>query len=105
MNKITPLRSSFEEQEEIILAEHTDVGNSSCLIVYNDDFNTFDWVIECFIEVCGHSFEQSEQLSLIIHFKGKATVKTGDFDSLRPMKDALVDRGLSAVIESLKEKN
>lgn len=75
------------------------------LIVYNDDFNTFEWVIKCFMEVCHHTFEQSEQLSLIVHFKGKAVVKTGIFEELKPMKDALIDRGLSAVIESFKEKS
>lgn len=71
----------------------------SQLLVFNDDFNTFDWVIQCFMEVCNHTFEQSEQLSLIVHYKGKAIVKTGDLDTLKPMKEALVERGLSAVIE------
>lgn len=80
-----------------------DLDDPSLLVVYNDDVNTFDWVIQCLIEVCGHSFEQSEQLSLLIHFKGKATVKTAPFDDLRPLKDALVERGLSAVIEGVKQ--
>lgn len=74
------------------------------LVVYNDDFNTFDWVIQCFMEVCNHTFEQAEQLSLLVHYKGKAVVKTGNFDKLKPMKDALVDRGLSAVIDHMVEK-
>lgn len=91
--------------EQIDLLEDVDIKTttSSVLIVFNDDFNTFDWVIQCFMEVCNHTFEQAEQLSLIVHFKGKATVKTAAFDVLKPMKDALVDRGLSAVIESLVE--
>ena len=59
-----------------------------------------DWVIQCLMDVCNHTHEQSEQLSLIIHFKGKATVKTAPFDTLKPMKDALIERGLSAVIET-----
>lgn len=80
-----------------------DLDDPALLVVYNDDVNTFDWVIQCLIEVCGHSFEQSEQLSLLIHFKGKATVKTAPFDDLRPLKDALVERGLSAVIEGVKQ--
>ncbi len=74
---------------------------SAQLIVYNDDFNTFDWVIQCFMEVCNHTFEQSEQLSLIVHYKGKAIVKTGKMEKLKPMKDALVERGLSAVIDQM----
>ena len=91
---------AFDTEEEILVEELTDVGSESELVVYNDDFNTFDWVIECFVDVLEHSSEQAEQLSLIIHFKGKATVKTAPFDTLRPLKDALVDRGLSAVINS-----
>lgn len=88
-----------EEEEVVIEAVDEDVGQVAHLVVYNDDFNTFDWVIQCFVEVLGHTVEQAEQLSLIIHFKGKATVKTDRFEVLRPLKEALVDRGLSAVIE------
>lgn len=91
---------SVEELEEVLLAEETtDTGVSAQLIVYNDDHNTFDWVIECFIEILGHTSAQSEQLALMIHYKGKAICKTAPFNELRPMKDALIDRGLSAVIE------
>ena len=90
-----------EEIEEVEIEETLDseTGQQSELIVYNDDFNTFDWVIECFVEILDHNFRQAEQLSLLIHFKGKATVKTAAMKILRPLKDALVDRGLSAVIE------
>ena len=91
-----------EELEEIQLEEvldDTGSGEISELLVYNDDHNTFDWVIDSFMEVLEHSHEQSEQLALIIHFKGKATVKTAPFRELKPKKDALIERGLSAVIE------
>lgn len=94
---------SIQELEDTLVEEVGTINNSE-LIVYNDDYNTFDWVIKCFMEICHHTFEQSEQLSLIIHFKGKASVKTGAFETLKPMKDALIDRGLSAVIESCKER-
>ena len=97
------LNYPFEELEEVaVIEELTDNGDTSELIVHNDDHNTFDWVIQCFMEICNHSQEQSEQLSLIVHFKGKATVKTASFNVLKPMKDALVDRGLSAVIEKFE---
>jgi ATP-dependent Clp protease adaptor protein ClpS len=86
---------------EDILTLETDQGSMSELIVYNDDFNTFEWVIECLMDVLSHSNEQAEQLSLIIHYKGKATVKTAPVPVLRPLKDALVERGLSAVIETV----
>ena len=94
---------SFDYQdihEEVVLEDiEQDVSNSHQLVVYNDDHNTFDWVIQCFIEVLQHSSQQAEQLSLIIHYKGKAIVKSADYDSLKPKKDALIDRGLAAVIE------
>ena len=91
---------SLELEEVQLVDELTDIGNLSELIVYNDDLNTFDWVIESFIEVCKHSFTQAEQLSMLVHFKGKAVAKTSDYDTLKPMKDALIERGLSAAIES-----
>ena len=69
------------------------------LVVYNDEVNTFDWVIECFTQILRHTSEQAEQLAYIIHYKGKATVKTAAKKILLPFKDALLDRGLSAVIE------
>ncbi|MCB0594150.1 MAG: ATP-dependent Clp protease adaptor ClpS [Lewinellaceae bacterium] len=93
---------TVEELEEVIVEEDisdSDIGEQAQLIVYNDDHNTFEWVIQCFQEVLNHTLEQAEQLSLIIHFKGKATVKTAPKNVLKPKKDALVDRGLSAVIE------
>lgn len=93
------------ENDEIALIDEVEVIDKSELIVYNDDHNTFDWVIQCFMDVCNHTSEQSEQLSLIVHFKGKATVKTGPYPELKPMKDSLIDRGLSAVIESYQEKH
>lgn len=95
------IRFNVKEMEETdVLDEVVDViGNHAHLLVYNDDFNTFDWVIRCLIEILNHTSEQAEQLSLIVHFKGKATVKSGPKSVLKPLKDALVDRGLSAVIE------
>lgn len=90
--------------EDVLIEENIDTGNDSFLIVYNDDHNTFDWVIESFMTVCEHTFEQSEQLAMLVHFKGKATVKKGSFTELKIMKDALTDRGLSAVIEKVKSK-
>jgi len=95
-------QEELEESIEDVLLE--DTGEDAELIVYNDDVNTFDWVIQCFMEILNHTSQQAEQLSLIVHFKGKATVKTASFEVLKPLKDALVDRGLSAVIESLSKK-
>ncbi len=89
-------------QEDVLVAEETTTGTTAYIIVYNDDYNTFDWVVKCFVEILGHTGEQAEQLSIFIHFKGKATVKMGSMKELKPLKDGLVDRGLSAVIEEEK---
>jgi ATP-dependent Clp protease adaptor protein ClpS len=74
-----------------------------CLIVWNDEVNTFEWVIETLIEICHHSPEQAEQCAMIIHTKGKYAVKQGDYDTLKPMRDAISDRGIGATIESVVE--
>lgn len=69
------------------------------LVLYNDDFNTFDHVISSLIEVCSHEPEQAEQCALVTHYKGKCGVKNGDYDTLEPMYRELLNRGLTAVIE------
>ncbi len=69
------------------------------LIVWNDDVNTFEWVIETLIKVCRHSPEQAEQCAYIIHFQGKYGVKQGDYETLKPMREAIVERGINATIE------
>lgn len=95
-------KSSIWESLESDLLLEENHGEIAELIVYNDDVNTFDWVIECFMNVCKHTYEQAEQLSYIVHYKGRASVKIGAFSILRPMKDSLCDKGLSAVIETVK---
>ncbi|MFN3665197.1 MAG: ATP-dependent Clp protease adaptor ClpS [Sediminibacterium sp.] len=89
----------WESQEEDIAVDHALPFH---LIVWNDEVNTFEWVIETLMEVCGHSHEQAEQSAIIIHFKGKSIVKTGDYDTLKPMCDAITDRGIGATIETEK---
>ncbi len=69
------------------------------LIVWNDDINTFDWVIDTLMEICDHSREQAEQCAWFIHTKGKYAVKNGDFDLLKPMCEAIVERGIGATVE------
>ena len=90
-------------QHDLLTDSHTDTVEELLdlkqLIVYNDDVNTFDWVIESLIEICSHTHEQAEQLSIIIHFKGKASVKEDILEKLHPMQLALTDRGIDATIE------
>ncbi len=94
----------WEEEEDVLVEDAVDTGDPAYLIVYNDDHNSFEWVIECFMTVLKHSSEQSEQLAIMIHFKGKATVKTGTRPELIPLCSALLDRGLSAEVEGGEEE-
>lgn len=87
-------------QEDVDVLEEIFPEFSHQLVVYNDDVNTFEWVIESLMEICGHTHEQATQCSMFIHFKGKYAVKHGDESKLIPMKDALHDRGISAAVES-----
>jgi ATP-dependent Clp protease adaptor protein ClpS len=77
----------------------TATEDSCSLIVWNDEVNTFEWVIETLMEVCGHSEEQAEQCSMIIHTKGKYAVKEGSYEILKPQCDAITERGINATIE------
>lgn len=69
------------------------------LIIWNDDVNTFDWVIETLMEVCKHSQEQAEQCAMLVHYQGKYAVKHGSFDELKPLCEAITDRGINASVE------
>lgn len=77
----------------------TDYEKSFQIIVWNDEVNTFEWVIETLIDVCGHSQEQAEQCAMIIHTRGKYAVKNGSYEDLKPQCDAITERGISATIE------
>jgi ATP-dependent Clp protease adaptor protein ClpS len=86
------------EEEIAILTETEDPCS---LIVWNDEVNTFEWVIETLMDVCKHSSEQAEQCAMLIHTQGKYSVKRGSYDELKPMCDAITDRGIGATIEVL----
>ena len=77
----------------------TSVEEPCNLIVWNDEVNTFEWVIETLVEVCGHSYEQAEQCSYFIHHRGKYAVKQGSYDELKPQCDAITERGINATVE------
>ena len=85
-----------KECEEVLLEEETVKQNE--IVLFNDDVNTFDHVIETLINVCEHTPEQAEQCSLIVHYNGKCTVKTGEYDYLKPKCTKLLQAGLSAEI-------
>jgi ATP-dependent Clp protease adaptor protein ClpS len=86
----------YEVLTEVMEAvETTDVMD---LIVFNDDVNTFDHVINTLIRVCNHTKEQAEQCTILIHYRGKCTVKNGSFDFLRPMRESICEAGIEARI-------
>lgn len=89
-----PTYTDVLEQEEVLV----DVKQTSKLIVFNDEINTFDHVIRTLMEVCGHDAIRAEQCTLIIHYKGKCTVESGEYEKLVPMRQAICDRGISAEV-------
>ena len=92
---ITNNHTKLKEDVDVL----TQLDEYCTLIVWNDEVNSFDWVIETLVEVCGHSPEQAEQCAIIIDSKGKYAVKVGSYDTLKPMCDAITDRGIGATIE------
>ncbi|MHA4811830.1 ATP-dependent Clp protease adaptor ClpS [Flavitalea flava] len=91
-----PKTIAIEEVDTEVL---TDSDDPFSLIVWNDEVNTFEWVIETLMEVCGQTVEQAEQCAMIIHSKGKYSVKRGSYEVLKPICDAITDRGIGATIE------
>ena len=85
-------RDKFQESESDVLSKRME------LILFNDEVNSFDYVIDCLIEVCDHSAEQAEQCALIAHFKGKCGIKFGTYSELVPINDELNRRGLSTTL-------
>ncbi|MBA3899051.1 MAG: ATP-dependent Clp protease adaptor ClpS [Bacteroidetes bacterium] len=84
-------------EELVLISEKVDVNNN--VVLYNDDVNTFDYVIESLIKICKHDLIQAEQCTYLVHYKGRCAVKAGSFSELKPIQEALGDRGLTAAIE------
>ena len=87
--KIIP--QEIEQVETLEKKEHE-------IILFNDDVNTFDHVIECLVRICSHSYIQAEQCAFIVHYSGKCIVKTGELEDLVPECNALLEEGLSAEV-------
>ena len=85
-----------QELEDVLVDELTSFNNE--IVLYNDEVNTFDHVIDTLMRVCRHTAEQAEQCSLIVHYNGKCTVKTGEYKELKPQCTQLLEAGLSAEI-------
>ena len=89
-----PAYSPEEDLDILTIEEH-----QYSLVVWNDEVNTFEWVIETLIEICSHSPEQAEQCAMLIHSKGKYAVKNGSYENLKPQCDAITDRAIGATLE------
>mgnify|MGYP000321005170 FL=1 len=87
---------STREKTSVELLLEEEVLTQNEIVLFNDDVNTFDHVIEMLIHACDHTSEQAEQCALLVHYKGKCTVKTGEFDDLKPRCSMLLEAGLSA---------
>jgi ATP-dependent Clp protease adaptor protein ClpS len=86
--------TQFEEEVEVL--EKVDIQKS--IVLFNDDYNTFDHVITCLVEYCDHTLVQAEQCAYIVHYNGKCSVKSGSYNDLKPIKEALQEEGLSVQI-------
>ena len=92
MNRL--ITASAVETQEDVLSEVALDGDWS-VVLFNDNHNTFDHVIDCLITTCGHDALQAEQCAMIVHFKGKCTVKTGTYDELVPIHKSLTEKDLT----------
>ena len=90
--------TSPNEQKLVDVLEAIEIIDVKDLVVFNDDVNTFEHVIETLIRVCKHTQEQAEQCTWIIHYKGKCAVKTGSYELLNPMREAICQEGIDAKI-------
>jgi ATP-dependent Clp protease adaptor protein ClpS len=92
------MKPAYQAEEQVDVMEVVETTDLMDLVVFNDDVNTFDHVINTLIRVCKHTNEQAEQCTLIIHYKGKCTVKNGTFDFLKPFRDAICEAGIDGRI-------
>lgn len=92
------MKPEYQEDELLDVLEAVETTDLMDLVVFNDDINTFEHVTRTLIKVCEHTPEQAEQCTLIIHYKGKCQVKSGTFDFLRPLREAICEAGIDARI-------
>jgi len=93
------INGGIKEKKDSKISIDSEKGDKLAIVLYNDDVNTFDFVISTLMEVCEHTSEQAEQCAYLTHYKGKCDVKHGTPSSLQPCCEALCNRGLSAKIE------
>ena len=92
MSTITKEKTISELEEKL--------SSPYILVLWNDDYNSFDWVIECLMKVCKHHYEQATQCAHLVHFKGKCDVKRGDKETIKKMYDKLKSAGLTVTMDT-----
>lgn len=93
------MKSKENTKNKPVQDEDISTANERFLILHNDDYHSFDYVIEALMQICEHEQEQAVQCTLLTHYKGKCDVKKGSFSYLRPMKQALLAKDLKATID------
>ena len=88
-----------KEEESVLTLEDEQIDNEKSLILINDDYNTFEYVIKSLMEVCEHTYEQAETCAWITHYKGKCAIRHGSFEELKPYYVAMLDRHLYVSIQ------
>ncbi len=91
------ISNNYTQTDEVLELE-TETEKLNNIILFNDDVNTFEWVIECLVSYCGHDSVQAEQCATLVHYTGKCEVKKGTFKQLKPICETLLEKGLSAEI-------
>jgi ATP-dependent Clp protease adaptor protein ClpS len=92
------MKPQIWENPDVAVLDEVSSTEQFSLVIFNDDINSFEHVIETLIDVVGHEPDQAEQCTMIIHYKGKCSVKNGSFDDLAPLRNAVCNRGISAEI-------
>lgn len=91
--------NNYTDTEELLeLDVVTKEKKENNIVLFNDDVNTFEWVIECLTKYCGHDTVQAEQCATLVHYTGKCSVKNGSLEKLKPICEVLLEKGLSAEI-------
>jgi len=98
LHKELKMALDFDIKEDVLVLDDIGQENIKDLMVYNDDFNTFEHVIKTLIKVCKHDAHQAEQCTYLIHYKGKCSVKKGMYEELKPMREGISSAGIKAAI-------
>ena len=92
------MHTEYQEQQVVEVEEAEIVLEERSIVIFNDDVNTFEHVIDTLIKICKHSPEQAEQCTLLVHYRGKCAVKSGELDTLKPIRNAICERGIDGRI-------